>query len=81
MPRTSHDTGDNSMPYSASLATSQPSGYAAPGAALAPGQTVALSATARSWPTILELFNAVKRRLVLATFLGLLVGTAAAADT
>ena len=79
MPRTSHDTGDNSMPYSASLATSQPPGYAAPGAALAPGQSVALSATARSWPTILELFNAMKRRLVLATFLGLLVGMAAAA--
>ena len=79
MPRTSHDTGDNAMPYSASLATSQPPGYAAPGVALAPGQTVALSATARSWPTILELFNAMKRRLVLATFLGLLVGMAAAA--
>ena len=79
MPRTSHTTGDNSMPYSASLATSQPSGYSAPGGPLAPGQTVAPSATARSWPTILELFNAMKRRLVLATFLGLLVGMAAAA--
>jgi len=67
------------MPHSASLATPQNSHHSVPDAALAPGQTLAPSATARSWPTILELFHAMKRRLVLATFLGLLVGMAAAA--
>ena len=46
---------------------------------LAPGQVFAPSAVARVWPTLPELANALKRRMVLAVFLGLLVGTAAAA--
>ncbi len=73
----SHTNGDQALSQtSASLATSQGASHYVP---LAPGQTLAPPATARSWPTILELFHAMKRRLVLATFLGLLVGMAAAA--
>ncbi len=44
-----------------------------------PGQVVLPPSAARLWPTLPELFNALKRRLVLATFLGVLVGMAAAA--
>ena len=47
--------------------------------ALAPGQVFAPNSVARAWPTLPELANALKRRTVLAIFLGLLVGTAAAA--
>jgi len=83
MQRTSHATSDhgtNNLPaHAASLATSQSASQYIPGLPLAPGQTLAPPATERTWPTILELFHAMKRRLVLATFLGLLVGMAAAA--
>ena len=80
MQRTNHPNGDPAMNHSSSsLATPQGVSHYVPGAPLAPGQTLAPAATARSWPTILELFHAMKRRLVLATFLGLLVGMAAAA--
>ena len=44
-----------------------------------PGQVLAPASAARAWPTLPELVNALKRRLVLATFLGLLVGAGAAA--
>ncbi len=44
-----------------------------------PGQVILPPSAARLWPTLPELFNALKRRLVLATFLGVLVGMAAAA--
>jgi succinoglycan biosynthesis transport protein ExoP len=82
MQRPNPASGDHPASHSASLAPAAPAGQAsnqyAP-APLAHGQSLAPPATARSWPTILELFHAVKRRLVLATFLGLLVGMAAAA--
>ncbi len=82
MQRPSPASGDHPAPHPASLAPTgapqQASNQYAP-APLAHGQSLAPSATARSWPTLLELFHAVKRRLVLATFLGLLVGMAAAA--
>ncbi len=44
-----------------------------------PGQVLAPPTAARAWPTLPELVNALKRRLVLATFLGLLVGAGGAA--
>ena len=76
--------GDPAMTFpSAALAapsaTGSGTGYYPPGGPLAYGQTLAPPAAARTWPTIVELLNAAKRRLVLATFLGLLVGMAAAA--
>jgi capsular exopolysaccharide synthesis family protein len=52
--------------------------YAGQPAAL-PGQIILSPSAARTWPTLVELVNALKRRLVLATFLGVLVGMAAAA--
>ena len=79
MQRTSPTPGDHGFATSASLATPQSTSHYVPGGPLAPGQSLAPSAAARTWPTILELFHAMKRRLVLATFLGLLVGMAAAA--
>lgn len=78
MQRSTTGTGEHHMP-SAPLATTNNSGYHIPGMQLAAGQTLAPPATARGWPTLPELFNALKRRLVLATFLGILVGMAAAA--
>ena len=78
MQRSTNSTGEHQMPP-APLATTGNSGYAIPGMQMAPGQTMAPPATARGWPTLPELFNALKRRLVLATFLGILVGMAAAA--
>lgn len=44
-----------------------------------PGQVILPPSAARMWPTLPELVNALKRRMVLATFLGVLVGMAAAA--
>ncbi|OWK47517.1 polysaccharide biosynthesis tyrosine autokinase [Fimbriiglobus ruber] len=63
------------------LTPAQPSGqqYASGFQPSVPGQTLAPTAAARAWPTLPELVNALKRRLVLATFLGMLVGMAAAA--
>ena len=58
---------------SQSAQASLPMGYALP------GQTVAPMPMGRSWPTLVELVNALKRRMVLATFLGVLVGLAAGA--
>jgi capsular exopolysaccharide synthesis family protein len=74
MPRTTAD----STPPGGHLAPAA-SGYLFPPGASLPGQTVVPSAANRAWPTLAELLNALKRRLVLATFLGLLVGMAAAA--
>ena len=68
-------SGDAPQPGSGPLAN-----YDVPATpALAPGQVFAPNSVARAWPTLPELANALKRRLVLAIFLGLLVGTAAAA--
>ncbi len=79
MQRSSSGTGDHLMPPSATMATTpDPNAYPR-SAGLAPGQIFAPAAAARGWPTLPELFNALKRRLVLATFLGLLVGVGAAA--
>jgi capsular exopolysaccharide synthesis family protein len=61
------------------LAQPSSNGYPLPGHAGLPGQTLAPPPSARAWPTLPELANALKRRLVLATFLGLLVGMAAGA--
>ncbi len=72
-------TPDNSATPPHQLAPADTGGYYPPTQALAPGQMFAPSATARGWPTLPELVNALKRRLVLATFLGLLVGVGAAA--
>ena len=51
-----------------------PSGFYPMGQNPAAGGLMPLSAASRSWPTLVELFNALKRRMVLATFLGILVG-------
>ncbi len=56
-----------------------PSGFYPMGQNPATGGLMPLSAASRSWPTLAELFNALKRRMVLATFLGILVGLAAGA--
>lgn len=67
-PSLSHSGGYPIAPYGA---------YAYPGGL--PGQMPAPPPMARQWPTLPELVNALKRRMVLATFLGLLVGAAAGA--
>lgn len=61
------------------LATAANTGQYVPAPTLLPGQTQAPHATTRAWPTLPELVNALKRRLVLAAFLGILVGMAGAA--
>jgi polysaccharide biosynthesis transport protein len=79
MQRSNNNSGEYQMPSAAPLATPQSTNYYIPGMPMAPGQTMATTATARTWPTLIELVNSLKRRLVLATFLGILVGMAAAA--
>ncbi|MGL6075095.1 MAG: polysaccharide biosynthesis tyrosine autokinase [Fimbriiglobus sp.] len=79
MQRSNHTTGDFQMPSAAPLATPQNTNYFIPTMPNMPGQSLATTATARTMPTIIELINAMKRRLVLAAFLGILVGMAAAA--
>jgi len=60
-------------------ANSSASGFYPMGSNPAVGGMQASPAAGRSWPTLAELFSAMKRRLVLATFLGMLVGLAAGA--
>jgi len=79
MQRSNHGNGDQSMNSSAPLATAANTGQYLPSPTLLPGQTQAPHTTARAWPTLPELVNALKRRLVLAAFLGILVGMAGAA--
>ena len=69
--------GEGSQPPAVPSANYDP--RTAASQALAPGQVFAPNSVARAWPTLPELANALKRRMVLAIFLGLLVGTAAAA--
>lgn len=74
------NSGDPSSASSFGLQPQGGSGQLYPGQpGLLPGQIVLPPSAARLWPTLPELFNALKRRLVLATFLGVLVGMAAAA--
>ena len=79
MQRSNHGNGDQNMNPAAPLATAANTGQYLPGPTLLPGQMQAPHATARAWPTLPELVNALKRRLVLAAFLGILVGMAGAA--
>ncbi len=55
------------------------SGFMFPGYPTPPAPTWTAPPAARMWPNLAELLNALKRRMVLATFLGVLVGMAAAA--
>lgn len=66
---------------SAPLSPVSASGYMYPGQVpMGPGAPMsAPPSTARGFPTLAELLNALKRRMVLATFLGVLVGIAAGA--
>ena len=79
MQRTPTGTGSTPMPSTAPLATTGNTGQYVPGPPLMPGQVLAPPPAARGMPTLAELYHALKRRLVLATFLGLLVGAGAAA--
>ena len=78
-------TNGDSLPANGPLATTQGSGRLAPNGYLpaAPGNytnppVMPGGQPEKAWPTLTELVNALKRRLVLATFLGALVGVAAA---
>ena len=78
MQRPPTGTGTPPMATPSPLATTGNTGHYVPGPVLAPGQVLAPPPVARNWPTLPELYHALKRRLVLATFLGLLVGMGSA---
>ena len=77
-------TNGDSLPANGPLAVQQHSGghpanyYPAPPGSYANQPVMPGGQPEKAWPTLTELVNALKRRLVLATFLGALVGVATA---